>query len=140
MTGLTVDRTMMSSFIDALFRYVDDGTYVSLRAFHDRSKNGSGRSGTWGSWRAIQVNGSGLGTVVDAAVRFAEECAAAPYPVVFCPPLVTLDSASEAAEENVANGPVLSVECDQAPSAARAFLEGRLGPATVVVASGGEWV
>ena len=140
MGPLIVDGVMMSIFVDVVFRYVDDGSYVSLRAFHDRSKNGSGRSGTWGSWRAIQMNGSGLGTVVDAAVRFAQECADAPYPVVFCPPVVTLDSATEAAEENIANGPVLSVECDQAPSAAREFLEGLLGPATVVVASGGEWV
>ena len=52
MTGLTVDRDMIASFIDAVFRYVDDGTYVSLRAFYDRSENGSGRSGTWGGWRA----------------------------------------------------------------------------------------
>ncbi len=38
------------------------------------------------------------------------------------------------------NGLVLSVECDKAPAAARAKLEALLGPATVLVASGGEWV
>jgi hypothetical protein len=34
---------------------------------------------------------------------------------------------------------VLSVECDAHPAEARAKLEALLGPATVIVASGGEW-
>ena len=36
-------------------------------------------------------------------------------------------------------GVALSVECDQSPLEARQTLEALLGPATVVVASGGEW-
>lgn len=38
------------------------------------------------------------------------------------------------------NGLALTVECDTAPEAARQRLEYLLGPATVVVRSGGEWV
>jgi len=38
-----------------------------------------------------------------------------------------------------AEGLALSVECDATPAAARTRLEAILGPATVVIASGGEW-
>ena len=41
--------------------------------------------------------------------------------------------------DNIREGVALSVECDQNPSAARDKLEALLGPATVVVESGGEW-
>ena len=41
--------------------------------------------------------------------------------------------------DNIYEGIALSVECDQSPLEARQVLEDLLGPATVVVASGGEW-
>ena len=46
---------------------------------------------------------------------------------------------SNAKTDNIREGVALSVECDQNPSAARHTLEALLGPATVVVESGGEW-
>ncbi len=62
------------------------------------------------------------------------------YPVVFAPPVATFGNRDKADEASLANGLALSVECDATPGAARARLEGLLGPATVVVASGGEWI
>ena len=134
MTALVVDRDMIADFIDALFRYADEGTYVQLRAFVD-SSNG----GTWGNCPAVKMNGVGPSELIDTAAHYAQRCANAAEPVVFCPPIVTLKNAITAAEKDVANGIALSVECDQAPSKARALLEFLLGPATIVVKSGGEW-
>lgn len=90
-------------------------------------------------WRAPSLGG-GLGFLIDTAWELARICATAPVPVVFCPPLVTFKTPHNAKDENVADGLALSVDCDTDPAAARAALEARLGPATVSVASGGEWV
>jgi hypothetical protein len=130
------DRGQISRFVDALFRYADEGTVVSLRAFRDDA------DGTWAptEWPAVRVNGVGLGPVADAAAAFAERCATAPVPVVFAPPIATFKTAGSAAEKDVANGLVLSVECDKDAPGARILLEGLIGTATLVVASGGQWV
>src|SRR4051794_12488381 len=133
---LQPDREAITIFVNALFRYADEGGFVSLRAFRDD------RDGTWrrDRWPVKKLNGAGLGIIIDAAVAFAAECANATERVVFAPPIVTLKNASEAAEKDVSNGVALSVECDADAAAARVLLEGLLGPATIVAASGGEWV
>ena len=129
------DREAITAFVDALFRYADEGGFVTLRAFRDDC------DGTWRPerWPVRKLNGAGFGPVINAAVSFAGECANAPERVVFAPPVVTLKTATSAAEQNIANGVALSVECDSDAAAARELLERLLGPATVVVASGGEW-
>ena len=129
------DRTQIETFIDRLFRYADDGGYVQLRAFRDDV------DGAWESerWSAIPLKGADRTALVDAAHDFANECAKAPFPVVFAPPVITLAGPKTAAEIDVANGVVLSVECDRNPNSARKKLEALLGPATVVIESGGEW-
>ncbi len=134
MTALMVDRDMIAGFVDVLFRYADDGTYFQLRAFVDRSDGG-----TWGSWPVVKVNGAGLSELIDTAAHFAQQCANAAEPVVFCPPIVTLNNAITAAENDIANGIAISVEIDKNPSAARQRLEGLLGRATVAIESGGMW-
>ena len=133
---LAVDHEQISRFVDALFRYADKGTVISLRAFRDAA------DGTWAAteWPAVWVNGVGLDHVADAAAAFAERCAAAPIPVVFAPPIATFKTEGSAAEKDVANGLVLTVECDKNAPKARALLEGLIGTATLVVASGGQWV
>jgi hypothetical protein len=45
MSALPIDRAMMTTFIGALFRYADEGTFISIRAFLDH------RDGTWGAER-----------------------------------------------------------------------------------------
>jgi hypothetical protein len=60
-------------------------------------------------------------------------------PAVFCPPLCTFRTHGNAKTDNILEGIVLSVECDRTPAEARGKLEALLGPATVVVESGGEW-
>ncbi len=127
-----VDEPSLAGFVDALFRYSDEGTFASIRSFYeDRSV----------PYRICSLRLSReTGPLVQLARRIAAECANAPEPVVFCPPVATFADGDSATEASLANGLALSVECDQAPRAARERLEVLLGPATVVVASGGEWV
>jgi putative DNA primase/helicase len=130
------DREALSRFVDALFPYADDGSYVHVRSFRDDA------DGTWRPdlWRAIELNGAGTDPVVNAAAVLAEACASAAEPVVFAAPIATFTTADGACEENLANGLVVMVECDRAPETARSRLEFLLGPPTVIVASGGLWL
>src|SRR5262249_2043969 len=86
-----------------------------------------------------KLNGS-LDVIVAWAYQIAQLAAHAHEKVVFCPPIATFTNSRHAREQDLAEGLVLSVECDKHPQAAREKLEELLGPATVVVASGGAWV
>ncbi|WP_237214207.1 DUF3987 domain-containing protein [Falsiroseomonas oryziterrae] len=129
---LHADADAIGSFVGALFRYADPDTFASLRAFHDRG-NAVFRI-------APHRIGDSLDGLTAVAIGLATEAANAAHPVVFCPPVATFATDASAKEADLANGLALSVECDAAPRAARARLETLLGPATVVVASGGECV
>lgn len=130
----TADREALTTFVDALFRYADEGTFVSWRAFREDVKNAP----------PVFIESSPItadrAALVTTAAQYATRAAQAASPAVFCPPLVTLASPTRAREVDLANGLALSVECDSRPTTARATLERLLGPATVVVASGGVWV
>lgn len=56
-----------------------------------------------------------------------------------CPPIATFISKEHAAEKDLLEGLALSVEVDHNPAEARAKLEQLLGPATLIVRSGGVW-
>jgi hypothetical protein len=130
--SLEADRPQIARFVDALFRYADEGTYVSLRSFYD---------GTQRVFGIIpHTLTSDLSRLVDAATREATRAARCGSPVVFAPPIATFSNPEQAREVDLANGLALSVECDSGAQAARTMLETLLGPATIVVASGGEWV
>jgi hypothetical protein len=128
---LQADADQISRFVDALFRYADEGSYVSLRAFRDDAN----------AVFAIETHAisSNLASLTDAAAALATRAARANQPVVFAPPIATFSNAKGASEGDLQNGLALSVECDQRPSEARQKLEALLGPATIIVASGGEW-
>lgn len=129
---LTADEDQIRRFADALFRYADEGTFVSLRAFCD-NKNAVFHI------QRQQIGRDNIALILSAAT-LATRCANAAEPVVFCPPIATFTGPDKATEKDLANGLALSVECDQSPLAARQKLESLLGPATVIVASGGTWV
>ena len=129
---MQADAEAIGAFVDALFCYADQDTYVSLRAFSDGANK---------VFRimARKVGDSLEGLAKTAAIEATMAANHAAYPVVFAPPIATFTNDSGARERDLANGLALSVECDATPGAARTRLEGLLGPATVVVASGGEW-
>lgn len=134
---LEADRDQVTRFVDALFRYADEGTYVSLRSYHEGSNKVFSITPV-----ALTHDHTGL---IDTICREICVAASAPMPVVFCPPVATFwnDDPAErwrARQEDLRNGLALSVECDRQPQEARRILEALLGPATVVVRSGGTWV
>ena len=102
---------------------------MSLRSFTDDDK----------VFRITPVRLTEGHALVDEAYNEAARAARASQKVVFCPPVATF-SGTDAKRVNVVDGVALSVELDAHPQAARSRLEELLGPATVVVASGGMWL
>jgi len=88
---------------------------------------------------AVKLNGRGLAPLVEKAAEQAQWAADLHRRAVFAPPLAGLDNRARAREVDLSEGYALSVECDQRPDEARKLLEQILGPATVIVASGGTW-
>jgi hypothetical protein len=131
---LEPDGAAISAFVRAIFPYADPATYVSLRAF-DQVDRGVPPLHI----EAVLV-GDDPDDLVQRAVNAARRAANAARPAVFAPPVCTFSSARTARSADVANGVALSVEIDSGdPAPARAQLESLLGPATIVIASGGEW-
>jgi hypothetical protein len=125
------DAATLAAFVGALFRYADANTRVSWRSFRDDTKDA----------KPVFIESShftgDLDALGEAALHYATQAADFPHPAVFCPPIATLNHATKAREQDLANGLALSVECDADPTHARETLERILGPATVVVESGG---
>jgi hypothetical protein len=102
-----------------------------LRAFHE---------GATKPFRITSVSlQGGLDFLCEAAIDDAYRAANSPHATVFCPPLSVFLTGENAKQKNLLEGPALSVECDQQPQEAAATLEKLLGPATVIVRSGGLW-
>ena len=128
---LEPDRDQIEIFADAMFRYASEGNFLSLRAFHeDRSE----------AFFIVPVKLNGdFGVICNIATECAGRAANAAGKIVFAPPIASFRDGRSAREINIAEGLALSVELDAAPQRARTKLEGILGPATVVVRSGGKW-
>ncbi len=134
MNQMQADRGELDAFVTAMFRYADEGTFISLRTF-DQNRRDIPPVGI----RSVKVNGS-AGRLVDEALKAAQRAADHAKPTVFSPPIATFRTSTSAKGSDLANGVAMSVELDEAPFAARARLEGLLGPATLVVASGSDWI
>jgi hypothetical protein len=128
---LEPDRRQIEHFFDALFRHRGTEGFISFRSFyHDDNKPLL--------IEAVPVN-SGFKYLCDVAEDHARRAANATKPAVFCPPIALFANKDHAAETDLLAGPALSVECDERPDEARDKLEQVLGPATLVVYSGGKW-
>jgi RecA-family ATPase len=128
----TADPAAIAIFADSLFRYAEEGSFAALRGFYDLKDAPPYKI------QFVPI-GTSLDHLISEATTLATNCARAPEPVVFCPPIATFSNSKQAREIDLQNGLALSVECDETPSAARAGLESILGPATLIVESGGEW-
>src|SRR5262245_44815683 len=129
--SLEPNRDQIEIFVDALFRYAS-GT-ASLRSFYEEDSRPF-------QIVPIPLSSCGLVTLIDTAEEMARQAANHPEKIVFCPPIATFHNGRSAAEKDIAEGLVLTVELDANPDAARAKLEDILGPASVVVRSGGKWI
>ena len=130
---LSINSDDIETFARLMFRYASDGGYVSNRVFLDSE------TGPPVQIKAVKINGAGLAPVIACANEVAAYAAMHPKAAVFCPPVATFMNGNGAKEEDLLEGLALSVECDKNAVEARAKLERLLGPATAVVASGGEW-
>jgi hypothetical protein len=126
------DRGAAAAFIDAIFRYASEETYVNLRAFHDL-KDGAPPL-------FIEPVKIGASDFIERVCERIQEAAAHPEPHVFCPPVCTFNEPNGAAVANLAEGLALTVECDSNALSAykKLVLVLRVRP-TAVVASGGVW-
>jgi len=127
MSLLISDRTQLETFFRVMFYRADTGT-LSIRGF---SKEG----------KVAFIEGY---LIQDDSLFIALEQlsnkAANLDQVVFCSPICTFKTLKSAAEHNVANGLCLSVDLDNIdPRIGRKCLEQILGPATMVIESGGKW-
>ena len=133
--ALCADRGELQRFVDATFAYAEPGSFVSLRCFRDDIDG----IALHDEWRNVRVTGN-ADDLVDAAEDLATLAALDAVPVVFAPPVCSFRTADKADAANLANGLVITAELDSNPAAGRRHLEAVLGPATVVVASGGLWL
>jgi hypothetical protein len=133
MSTLTVNPDEIARFVNAVFRNVSPDSTVSLRAFQEAGEKRPFKIAT------VKLEGNVLEPVIERSVQLAQQAADAPEPTVFCPVPATFKTDTNAKEENIAEAPVLCVECDSHPNSARQMLEEVLGPATIIVASGGQW-
>ncbi len=132
---LTPSRPDIERFVSYLFRYADAGSFISLRAFDQFKRNVPAVL-----VEGVRVEGN-LIDVVTQAEFAAERAANWDCPVVFAPPVATFNNAKQARSIDVQNGVALSVEMDAGDTeAGRKLLESVLGPCTIQVRSGGEWV
>jgi RecA-family ATPase len=128
---LEPDRNQLETFTDALFRHGGREGFVSLRAFHDGSNK---------PFRITPTDlAGGFPYLLEVVEDDARRAAQGPKPIVFCPPIAVFSNKDKAREQDILLGLALSVECDQRPREALETLECLLGPATIVVASGGKW-
>jgi hypothetical protein len=129
---LEPDRSQIEIFTAALFCHAGGDGFVSVRAFYEDDSSKPFRI------TPTSMKG-GLAFLNEAAIDDARRAAQSPKKVVFCPPLAVFSNNKRAREIDIAEGLVLSIECDSRPQEAQARLESILGPATVVVRSGGTW-
>ena len=131
---VTVASNLIERVLDDLFRYADQGTFLSLRVFDqfDRTKPPI-------MIRGLEVNGDAR-RMIQECVWVAQLSADYADPTVFAPPICTFANATRARLVDLANGLVLSVELDEQPIESLAKLKALLGEPTMVVRSGGDWV
>src|SRR5215475_9633219 len=110
---LEPNRDQIEIFVEALFRHCatkDGGGIVSLRAFYEGSDNVARITPT-------SLKG-GLQFLMEAAEDDARRAANSPKPAVFCPPVAVFAPTGKAREEDLLEGPALSIELDAEPNAA----------------------
>jgi hypothetical protein len=126
------DPLQIAAFVDAIFAY-SEGPFVSLRAFGD----GEDKVAVFPLTEAVDLSVCDRDHLIARAVAVADEAARRRERFVFCPPLATFSNPRSAKEADLAEGLALSVELDADPAEGLRRLEQMIGPATVVVESGG---
>jgi hypothetical protein len=107
--SLEADAIALDQFVGLLFRYADERTFVSWRAFPDDADKGAP------VFIESSIVTDDTRTLARPRPTGRRKAAQFPRPAVFCPPIATFTSAKRARELDLANGLALSVECDAHP-------------------------
>jgi hypothetical protein len=134
---LEPDSRQIRQFYAALFTYADPNGFISLRVFPDDEDRGPPLKIV--AVRAGDSEERERDLIIDDVIGVAFFASKTKRPAVFAPPLAVFQNGEHARKQDLLQALALSVECDHGPNAARARLEQLLGPATVVVRSGGIW-
>jgi hypothetical protein len=129
---LEPDGDQIEIFVDAIFRHASPQGFVTVRSFLE------GRDQVFRITPATVTPDRKF--PLDICEDDARRAAQNPAAIVFAPPLTIFNNTVHAREGDLLEGLALSVECDEHPQQARQTLEVLLGPATVVVRSGGRWI
>jgi hypothetical protein len=131
---LEPDIDMLEIFVDALLRNRGTEGFISLRSFLEHEDKAPASRIT-----PVSLKGN-FKFLINCVIDDARRAAQAPKPVVFAPPLCIFNNEYKAGEKDILTGLVISVELDRTPDEALKQLEELLGPATVIVRSGGQWI
>jgi hypothetical protein len=131
-----VDARAMKRYIDILFRKVKAEGSIKLSAFLENKDEKAKDKGkhVW-----VRLHKDGKKAIASAAIKLANEAANDDPPRVFCPPPVVFAKGKGAWLFAIQSAPALFADCDQHPAEAQRILEALLGPAHIVVYSGGDW-
>lgn len=134
--ALTADKQQIHRFVTTLFRrcILKDGLPFGGR-FNFRALQHRGDRPVLYEWEPLA--GSPIARAIEHATRIARRGHS--EAAVFAPPVCLFADGGRARESDVLACPVIVVELDASPSTGRRQLETVLGPATLVVASGGRW-
>jgi hypothetical protein len=128
------DHVMLGRFM-ALLRHAGEDVWISHRVYTDTKTNKAAVH-----LRAVQVRAGGAALQVAPAVHAAELAARHSAPAVYCLPLAGFSNGDHARTDDLVEAYTHTVDCDDHPVAAREHLERHLGPATLIVESGGVWI
>ncbi|CDZ79879.1 hypothetical protein BN1013_00379 [Candidatus Rubidus massiliensis] len=127
-TDFLADKNELETFFRVLFKNANHG-YLSIRGFND-DKTLAFKP------QSFLFNDS---QILNSTVRLVNLTARTPK-AVCCTPIATFNVPDKATEEMIANGIAISVDFDHLdPLKSREVLEDILGPATLIIASGGQW-
>src|SRR5262249_9430259 len=133
MTPLEPDRDQIEQFVNALFRYARVGGFISIRGFyHDKSEP------VWKRPPVVKVE-SNFNYLIEVAEDYARRAAQVPRPAVFSPIIATFANPERATEQALLQGLSVSVDLDHHPRQSINRLEVILGPATIIIQTGGVW-
>ena len=131
--SLEPNQDDLSAYFGAIFRYATDGAYLTHRVYLEKS-------GPALSTKGLQVKDGNLDAQVVEAVAKARMAANHQKPAVYCLPLAGFSCATSARAEDLDEVYTLTVDLDQRPAESLRLLQQVLGPPTVVVESGAEWI
>ena len=129
------DPSQAAEFFSRVFRHAPSGGYYSFRSFpHVHGRPVERIKGV-----RFENTASGIAKLVEVAGQEIRRAAKHPVGIVLAPPIALFADANRAREVDLVCAPALAIDCDTRPEEGAQKIQGLLGTATLIVASGGVW-